>query len=210
MVLWYAVVVGVVVGLCRGGRFSRLAALRLRHAWLVVPAVLVQLWLVYVPPASPVDGIDPLRLWLPMSFLPLAVFLVTNRHLPGMRLMCLGFAANASVILANGGLMPTNEAALVRAGATAALEQAQEFPGIRLQRSKDIVLSPEETRLLWLSDVLVSPPIPRQKVLSIGDLLVAVGIATLTAQAMMGTRDTQEQVNARRQQGEMIAHELLR
>lgn len=184
MVLWLAVAAGVLLGSARGGRLGNLGGLPLRLAWLVLPALGIQLWLIFAPPAPPEQGWEPLRLALPLTLVALAVFLVANRRLPGVRLLILGLAANTAVILANGGLMPTNEDALLRAGMEHSVKVAREHPGIRLARSKDVLLPVEQTRLWWLSDTLVSPPLPRPKVMSVGDLLVAVGIVVLISQAM--------------------------
>ncbi|CAA9277153.1 MAG: hypothetical protein AVDCRST_MAG77-3524 [uncultured Chloroflexi bacterium] len=49
-----------------------------------------------------------------------------------------------------------------------------------------MLLPRELTTLWWLSDVLVTPAIPRQKVVSPGDLLIGGGLGFLAAQAMRG------------------------
>ena len=183
MVLWLAVVAGVGLGLARGGRLGNLAALRLRHAWVVPPALAAHLLQIFAPPVPPEHGPEPLRLWLPVTLVALTWFVLANRRLPGMRLVLVGLAANALVILANGGLMPTNEAALLGAGMTSSVELARAHPGIRLPNSKDVLLPVEQTPLWWLSDTLVSPPVPRRKVMSAGDLLVAAGVVAVVCQA---------------------------
>ncbi|HEX2036420.1 MAG TPA: DUF5317 domain-containing protein [Chloroflexota bacterium] len=186
MVLSLAPAIGVLLGLACGGHLMRLAALRLRYAWLVLPALAVQLLLIFAPPVPPDQGHDPLRLWLPLSFVPLTAFVVANVRLPGMPLVLVGLLANAGVIVSNGGLMPTNAPTLTAAGMSESVALAQAQPGIRLPSSKDVMLPVAETRLWWLSDTLVSPPIPRRKVMSVGDLFVAVGVITLAFQITRG------------------------
>jgi hypothetical protein len=183
MVLWLAVAAGVGLGLARGGRLSNLTALRLRYAWVVPPALAAQLLLIFAPPVPPEHAPEPLRLWLPVTFIPLTWFVLANRRLAGMRLVLVGLVANAAVIMANGGLMPTNEAALRDAGMSSGVELARAHPGIRLPKSKDVLLPVEQTALWWLSDTLVSPPVPRRKVMSAGDLLVAAGVIVALDQA---------------------------
>jgi hypothetical protein len=111
---------------------------------------------------------------------------VINRHLPGMPLVLVGLLSNLTVIVANGGLMPANPDSLTRAGMTSSLETARQHPGIRLYRTKDSLLEWHETRLPWLSDALVSPPLPRRKIMSVGDLAISSGIVVLTVSAMRG------------------------
>lgn len=186
IVFWLPVLAGVLAGLLLGGRLGHLATLPLRYVWLLVLTAAAQIFLVYAPPVPPAQGIDLLRLCLPLATAATGVFVLLNRRLPGMWLVLVGVASNLAVITANGGLMPTNTEALTRAGMAASVALAAEHPGIRLPKSKDIVLEPGETRLWWLSDVLVTPPLPRPKVLSVGDLIIASGIAYLTAQAVRG------------------------
>jgi hypothetical protein len=195
MLLCFAIAAGVVIGLARGGRLTRLATLRLRCSWLVVPPLVMQLSLILAPPVPPAQGTEPLRFWLPVTLIPLAVFVWMNRRLPGMRLVLLGLTANGLVIVANGGLMPTSERALLQARMGGSLELGQNHAGVRLPRSKNVLLPPEQTRLRWLSDTLVSPPVPRRKVFSAGDVLVGGGLALLGARTL-GSRRSAAPSNA--------------
>jgi hypothetical protein len=151
-----------------------------------MPMLVVQLPLVFSRPVPPEQGFEPLRLLLPLTLVCLGLFVLANRTLPGMWLVALGLVTNASAIFANGGLMPTNETAMQQAGLRHSIEAAREHPGIRLARSKDALLPVEETHLWWLSDTLVSPPIPRRKAMSPGDLLVAAGVVVGIVQVSRG------------------------
>jgi hypothetical protein len=186
MVLLLAIVAGVLLALVVRGRLGRLGKLPLRWGWLALPMLVVQLPLVFAQPVPPEQGFEPLRLLLPLTLVCLGVFVLANRDLPGMWLVALGLVANASAIFTNGGLMPTNETAMRQAGLRLSIEAAREHPGIRLARSKDVLLPPDETHLWWLSDTLVSPPIPRRKAMSPGDLLVAAGVVVGIVQVSRG------------------------
>src|SRR5687767_6513410 len=118
-VLYLPILVGAAVGLAAAGRSGRLVCFALpaiRLPWLLLLALSLQIPFIYAPPVAPDDGLDALRVTLPAGLLLTAAFLVRNRHLPGARLALLGVAANASVVLTNGGLMPTNPRALEAAG----------------------------------------------------------------------------------------------
>ncbi|HEV2125923.1 MAG TPA: DUF5317 family protein, partial [Chloroflexota bacterium] len=155
--LYLTIFAGLAIGLASGGCLRNLATLRLRWWWAVPIAVAMQLPWVYQPPVPPEHGIDPLRVWLPLAYVPILTFGLVNRKLPGMRLFLAGALANAVVILANGGLMPAHRGALERAGMTDYLAQVS-APGMRLPRSKDVLMPLEETQLWWLSDILIGPP----------------------------------------------------
>jgi len=114
----------------------------------------------------------------------MGVFVALNWRLPGMLIALLGVTANLVVIVANSGLMPISPEALIASGRTQGMELALEHPGIRLPRSKDVILAWEDTRLPWLSDMVVTPPVPRRMVVSTGDLIIAAGLAYLTAEVV--------------------------
>jgi hypothetical protein len=97
----------------------------------------------------------------------------------------LGLLLNLTVILANGGYMPTSPEALQRGGYVAS---SPIIPGTRLAKSKDIILPRAETRLWFLSDALViPPPFPWPTVFSVGDVVIAAGTFLLVQQGMVGT-----------------------
>lgn len=146
-------------------------------------AVGAQAVLVLSAPVLPAHGIDPLRYVLPLTTGAICVWAALNRALPGMWLVLAGAACNLAVISANGGLMPTNAAALAGAGKYESIERSRAHPGVRLTNSKDVLLASEETLLPWLSDFIVTPPLPQRKVMSVGDLIIAAGLAYLAVQA---------------------------
>ena len=187
IIFWLPIAIGVVLGTLSGGHVSRLAQLHLRHIWLLLGATLVQIALVFASPVLPERGIDPLRVSLPLTTAAVGLFVVLNRQLPGMPLVLVGLVANLAVIVANGGLMPVSPEVLTAAGKAGTLDYAREHPGIRLPKSKNVLLEWEETRLAWLSDAVLSPPlgpIDRRWNVSAGDLIIAAGLAYLTAEVV--------------------------
>jgi len=111
----------------------------------------------------------------------MGVFVALNWRLPGMLIALLGVTANLVVIVAHSGLMPISPEALIASRRTQGMELALEHPGIRLPRSKDVILAWEDTRLPWLSDMVVTPPVPRRMVVSTGDLIIAAGDRTVAS-----------------------------
>ena len=102
--------------------------------------------------------------------------MLRNLAIPGIPIVALGAACNLAAILANGGRMPADPAAL----ATAGLEVTGSTNSV-------VVADP----VLWpLTDIFAIPAwVPGANVFSIGDVLIAVGIAATIALAMRRGRE---------------------
>jgi hypothetical protein len=86
--------------------------------------------------------------------------------------MALGVGLNTLVVVLNGGHMPQS----VEAAASIWGARAYDVDTTRLHNTAP--LGPD-TRLAWLSDVIAEPAwLPRANVLSIGDVLLALGMAS--------------------------------
>ncbi len=95
---------------------------------------------------------------------------------PEIKMVGLGSLANFIVIAANGGKMPVSPRAL-------------DAVGLSLTETGTHVLMEEGTRLFWLADIIpLPPPYPFPMVISIGDILITVGVMLLIQNAML--RDT--------------------
>jgi hypothetical protein len=180
MVPVFGVIVGIILGWLRGGRLEELRNVRLRFAWVVLPVVPLQLaiaaglWRGLGDP--PLAGALVIA-----SYVPLVVFVLANLRLPGLAIAGVGLAANLVVMLANGGLMPVSPDSVRAAG----FMQGQEIvAGMRTTSGKGVILPANQTRLAILSDTIVTPPLPRPRILSMGDILTFLGVA-LTVQLAM-------------------------
>lgn len=125
--------------------------------------------------------------WLPrplrepavaLSYGILLGFAAGNLHLSGMRILGLGLALNVLVGALNGGYVPVDPAAAARAGVKIAHIQAGESV-------KRAMMGPD-SRLPLLGDV-IPVPWPRPMLVSIGDLLIALGVVVMI-QACMPAR----------------------
>ncbi|MGH2970521.1 MAG: DUF5317 domain-containing protein [Gaiellaceae bacterium] len=145
-----------------GGRWSRLAKLRLRAVWLFYVAIAMQLvaFPVKVMPWHTSDRIGVV-LWL-ISYGLFAAAIAGNFRMPGIPLIALGLVSNLSAIVANGGHMP-------------ALPSALRGAGLHFTKSRNSaeLASPH---LAWLVDRWAAPSwIPWANVFSVGDVLIATG-----------------------------------
>ena len=144
-----------------GGRLGALVELRLRHVWAVYAALGLAVLAIGLPGLP-----EWLRSLLLVAAYPVgAVFLAANWRVPGIVLTALGAALNLIAITANGGVMPASPAALARAGLA-------DDPGF--QNSTALA----DPRLAFLGDVFAVPASwPLSNVFSIGDVLIAAGLA---------------------------------
>lgn len=168
------------LGWVRGGSLRNLLSADLRHPWM--PLLALGLQLAVFEPTGPLPAVRGHELALHVaSYAVLGAFLLSNRHLPGIWLVGLGFACNAAAIVANGGLMPASEEALRTAGRWTLLERAG------MVYNNSAVIGPN-TKLWFLGDVFAIPAgLPLANVFSLGDVLLALGVLVLLP-ALMGAR----------------------
>jgi len=172
LVLTVALIAGVAAGYALGGRLHNLENLRLRLAWLVLVALGVQI-VIYSPLGAPLGEHAIVALHL-ASYAMLIAFAALNARRTGIAIAGVGIAVNAVVIGANGGYMPTTARALT-------------FAGMNVDRTvHNNSMLDDGMRLLPLGDIMAVPHwVPLvANVFSIGDVLIAVGVAVLLATAM--------------------------
>jgi hypothetical protein len=148
-----------------GGSLSRLTEVRLRHAWLVVVALALQVLITVVIPGDVRWLLVSLHLF---TYGLAAVALWLNRKLPGLLLIGGGALMNGVVITLNGGTLPASAHALKTAG-YAVDPKTFENSGVLAHPI-----------LPWLGDVVATPAwLPFRNVISIGDLTILLGTLVL-------------------------------
>jgi hypothetical protein len=180
VILLSALLLGLLAGWGWAGWHKRpYRAPDLKYIWLALAAFLPQLVMIYLPRAR---GMVPdwlAVLALAVSLVGFLIFAWLNRGLPGMPVLLGGLILNLLVIAANGGWMPISpETASHLAGGS---NISFSSPGSRFGQ-KDILLLPQNTRLVFLSDRFLLPAFfPYQVAFSLGDVLVAIGAFWLLA-----------------------------
>jgi hypothetical protein len=174
MTILYAIPAGLLVGLLFGGRIEGLTQLHFRWAPVALAGLLVQVVLFTEFGDHLVGDLDP-AVYVGST---LAVFaaVVRNITLPGLPLVAVGAVSNLAAIVANGGSMPADPAALELAGFSG--------PG---DHTNSVVVA--EPALRVLTDIFAVPAgVPFANVFSVGDILIAVGIAWAIAASMRAGR----------------------
>jgi Family of unknown function (DUF5317) len=159
-------IVGAILGIATvplfGGRFGSLVHVRLNMGWLVFLSIMLQTLVISV-----------LNRWLSptsaaalhiISYACVGLFVAVNRRVAGLWLVGLGGLMNLAAIVANGGVMPANPAAVARAG----LKPPDGFENSRVVT---------EPRLAFLGDIFAIPAgVPLANVFSYGDVILNVGL----------------------------------
>ncbi|HEV2754183.1 MAG TPA: DUF5317 domain-containing protein [Actinomycetota bacterium] len=179
-----ALVIAILAGVAarlRGGSLHELAETTFRWTPVLVAGLVVQLVFVYWDPEwlGETGGLAVVL----ASNAAVATWLFANRTLPGLTLAGAGMALNVLVIAANGA-MPVLERSAEAAGVTRSLEDAS---------LKHEPLD-EDTALPWLGDAIPVPPF--KEVLSVGDVVLALGLARVVDARMMAHRKPRHRADA--------------
>jgi len=175
MILLVALLAGLLAGIILALLQKRVWQVPpLRYLWLVVVGFLPQAVIFYIP--STRSGIPD---WvvgasLIISQVLLLAFCWLNRQVAGIWILACGLVLNLAVVAANGGFMPISPQ--TASHLLPATDLAKVQIGSRFGTGKDILLLPQNTRLVWLSDRFLSPAwSPYQVAFSPGDVLIAAG-----------------------------------
>lgn len=175
----FFLIVSLIVALLRGGSLPRLGQLHIRHGYLILLGLALQL--VAFSGWEPLDA--PWSNYLYLASLVLLLLAVgLNRHLSGIKILGLGLLSNLLVIAANGGLMPISVEAVRRVGRFDVIAALQ-----TTGHNRHVALMNEGTKLRFLGDTIVlGYPLPSAQVFSPGDILVALGAFIFLQWAMLG------------------------
>ena len=174
MFILASIPVGIVVGWLLGGRLGGLAAVRFHWVGLAILGLLVQL-LLFTDAGGNVVGSWVPAVYVASNLVVLAA-VIRNVTIPGVWLIALGAAGNLAAIVANGGLMPADPAALASAGL--------QIGGV----TNSVVLA--DPALRPLTDIFAIPAgVPMANVFSLGDILIGIGVAATIALAMRRGRE---------------------
>ncbi|WP_274362683.1 DUF5317 domain-containing protein [Paenibacillus thermotolerans] len=167
------IVIGLIVGFIRGGFLQGLrglSQLKLKAGW-VFPVLLLAQFLVYFLQGRMEWLTDYSGYFYMAVYVIGLLFLYLNWSQSGFKLIFAGVFLNFLVMALNGGVMPVSlEAAKVLGPYFTDLLQNNEVV------YKHAMLM-EDTRLPFLGDIIpLTPPYPRTQVISIGDIVMNVGI----------------------------------
>jgi hypothetical protein len=160
--------IAIAIVLVTRGSLRELLRLRIQSIWMVVLALGIQIALEFVD--LPKDRIDDLGFGLLMaSYGLLLAFCFVNLRVPAMWIVALGIALNAVVIGLNQG-MPTRDREVTTASGRTVDKPIERSVKHRPESGDDL--------LPFLGDKIVIPE-PIDEVISVGDIVLAIGIVAV-------------------------------
>ena len=180
-----AVIVGAAAGLAVGGNLGNILNFKLKKLWILLTAFFIQI-------VSQILCYNGFKFFANNSiithglvFLMLFSVFWFNRHYLGILTVGVGSMLNALVMMANGGKMPVGMDTIIAAGVPAEAVQV-----VSNGLDSKHVLVGETTRLVFLSDIIHPPSFLSilMQVVSIGDLIVVMGIVVLVFEAVTDKR----------------------
>lgn len=178
MFILYALPLGVLVGLLLRGRLAGIASIQLRAAPLMVAALWAQVLLFSTPVGDLLGPVAPAA-YVTSTAAVLAAILA-NLRTPGLSFVAVGAASNLLAIVANGGVMPASAAAYAALGRVI----PETYTNTRFLGDPAFAI---------LTDVIPLPAgLPFTNVVSIGDVLIGIGIGATIAIAMVRSRPAVE------------------
>jgi len=176
VILLASIPIGIVVGYALGGRLERLGQVRFAWAPIAIVGLLVQIVL-FAPLGAAIAGSLEPPLYVGSTAL-VFVAVARNLRITGMPVVGLGAFSNLVAVVANGGAMPADPAALAAAGLGA--------PGGGAAAgayTNSVVVANPAVRPL--TDIFAIPAgVPLANVFSVGDVLIGLGIVVVIAAAM--------------------------
>lgn len=184
MLYLLACFMGIAAGLAAKGSISNLANFKLEKIYLIIAAFVIRTTAQVLSARGMVWLIESSLLIYGITFLLLLAAFWYNRHSIGALIIGAGCLMNNVVMLLNGGKMPVSLEAMDRAGMTGMLEFMKNGAD-----GKHSLLT-ESTKLPWLADIIHLPSFLGllMEIVSIGDLVIALGLAVLTFEAVRGKR----------------------
>lgn len=175
-----SIVLGILVGKIRGGKFKKLGTSLLRFSWLIFLSFALQLGIsIMISLGHPFVIQYRMSLYV-LAYILLFVALFLNMQFKCMWFIMIGAIANFAAIMLNGGSMPIDMGILQQQG----FENM--FHSISMEAFPQYIPL-EEAGLYtsYLGKRLSMPAIyPLKQIFSIGDLLIVIGIFFLI-QSMM-------------------------
>ncbi|MBM7618423.1 hypothetical protein JOC95_000265 [Bacillus tianshenii] len=173
------IIIALLVGLFRGGNFKGLADMKIKQAWVFPVLLMIQIVIYILQNKIPILGFYSNTIFI-LVYLVGMYFLWLNRHHPGFVVIFIGVFLNFLVMALNGGRMP------VSIEASAVLDPYFVEALKNGLYGKHAAIT-ESTRLAFLGDIIpLSAPYPREQIISIGDVIMNIGVFFFIQYLMIG------------------------
>lgn len=178
--IFESIVLGIIVGIIRGGKFKRLSTSLLRLSWVIFLAFALQLGIAIMISLGHPFFIQYRMILYVIAYLLLFIALFFNMQFKCMWLIMIGAIANFAAIMLNGGSMPI-DMKLVEANGFQNMLKSIKMGAL----PQYIPLEKTGKYIGYLGKRLSMPDLyPIKQIFSIGDLFIALGVFFLIQKLM--------------------------
>ncbi|QCX33520.1 hypothetical protein FDN13_07255 [Caloramator sp. E03] len=176
-----ALIIGIIIGYILKGSLKNFEDIKLKALYLAVGAFFVEFILFSLVRRGILSRGYLTTLIYIIEYALIFLFIYLNRENKYILIMGFGFLLNALAIFSNGGAMPVSAKAAVAAGLAPSID------AVRASSEGLYVVQNEGTRLCFLGDIIPKTYL-RHYVISIGDIIAAIGFMMFIIQGMKGKK----------------------
>lgn len=170
-----AVVLSIVIGWLRGGELSKFKTVREKTLWFVIIGILIQSSLVFLQRLIGITTIDKILTYtkeiIILSYLLIFIGVVMNYSYRALWISFFGYILNLLALFSNGWKKPVLMEGLNLTGNIELMETIKEKA---ISFYTPLI---EGTKYSGLGNIIVfSNPYPLAKVVSIGDIIIGIGV----------------------------------
>lgn len=178
-----AIVIGMVTALVFGGSLSNLINFKFPRSWLIITAFLMQIVAQLATQKHYVKMVNYALLVNIFIYCLLFTGFWLSKQYFGINIISFGSGLNVLAILSNNGRMPVSYEALLKNNLQEAIKlinQGLDFKHVFIN---------ERTKVVFLTDIIQPPGILGclMRVVSIGDLIIALGICVFIFELSVGS-----------------------
>lgn len=178
------IILSIIVGLIRGGKFTRLFKVNYKRMWLLIFAFVFQYFIVFINSIEEIQMAEKLSSYgkqlLILSYILLFIGIFTNIKYRSLWVVLGGTLLNLFVLVANQWKKPILKETLNLVGLNNLYVMLE---GNNLPLYTAIS---DKTKFPMLGDIItVSKPYPFPHIMSIGDLIICFGLYTLIQEIML-------------------------
>ena len=180
-----AILISIIIGFLRGGKLRRFKFVNYKTIWVLILGMLIQYILIFLNRIDEVSSINKILLYtkplLIFSYILILIGIVANIKFKSLWVALIGFMMNFLVIITNGWKKP-----ILLKGI-----ELTNTPGLKeiieMGNSEIYVPIGKNTKHPMLGDIIVfSNPYPISRIISLGDLVISLGIFTMIQEIMLG------------------------
>ncbi|WBL14557.1 DUF5317 domain-containing protein [Sutcliffiella sp. NC1] len=183
------ILVGIIVALLRGGNFSKFAELKFKYALIFPILLIVQITIFAIQNKFELVG-NYSNITFMLIYVIGIYLLWLNREHRGFNLILVGVVLNFIVMAVNGGRMPVS------------IEASQMLDPYFVEALTNSLYGKHEaiteaTRLAFLGDIIpLQAPYPKEQVISIGDVIMNIGVFIFIQYVMVESRKNANKVSS--------------